>query len=185
MLLYIPLNNLFTDSTFQLLIVNSILAIVFISPILLMWISYNNKIEVIAEDEAKYEALVRYIARRRAMQNIFNQMELLYKNMLSFCDDYASQIDAFCNKEIPKLDENRVVFRFSDKNHFLYLLNEKELSREGVLMGNCVGGRSYKSKVKNKINFLSRFPQLDERVQVTILEIKKNTSNIKIIHRWG
>jgi hypothetical protein len=106
LLLYIPLNNLFNNSTFQLLIVTSILSIVFISPILLMWISYNNKIEVIAEDEAKYEALVRYIARRRVMQNIFNQMELLYKNMLSFCDDYASQIDAFCNKEIPKLDEN-------------------------------------------------------------------------------
>jgi hypothetical protein len=114
MLLYIPLNNLFTDSTFQLLIVNSILAIVFISPILLMWISYNNKIEVIAEDEAKYEALVRYIARRRAMQNIFNQMDLLYKNILSFCDDYASQIDAFCNKEIPKLDENADKFLETD-----------------------------------------------------------------------
>jgi hypothetical protein len=79
-----------------------------------MMMSYNKKIAEIAEDEAKYEALVRYIARRRVMQNIFSQMELLYKNMLSFCDDYASQIDAFCNKEIPKLDENADKFIETD-----------------------------------------------------------------------
>lgn len=50
------------------------------------------------------------------------------------------------NKEI---DEDRIVFRCSDKKHFFYLLNEHDLASEGSQMMHCVGGTNYKMKVRN------------------------------------
>ena len=35
---------------------------------------------------------------------------------------------------IPNVDEDRIVFRFSDKKHFLYLLTPDELKYEGKSM---------------------------------------------------
>lgn len=54
------------------------------------------------------------------------------------------------NLEIPEIENDRVIFRFSDKEHFLYLLKETDLKHEGVVMGHCVGGKNYKSKIKNR-----------------------------------
>jgi hypothetical protein len=50
--------------------------------------------------------------------------------------------------EIPDLDEKRIVFRFKKDNYFLYKLTSKDLPYEGKNMNNCVGGKSYQTKVK-------------------------------------
>jgi len=72
------------------------------------------------------------------------------------------------NLNIPKIDENRVIFRFSDKEHFLYLLNEKDLRHEGAIMGHCVGGKGYKSRVKNKFALIFSIRDKDNMPHVTI-----------------
>lgn len=50
---------------------------------------------------------------------------------------------------VPDLDMERVVFRFSDKKHFLYLLNSGDLKYEGKAMGHCVGSNtSYAARIR-------------------------------------
>lgn len=83
---------------------------------------------------------------------------------------------------IPNLDENRVIFRFSDKEHFLYLLSEKDLKYEGTIMGNCVGGNNYKSKVKNKYSLILSIRDKDNTPHVTIeVDVKSR----KTIQKFG
>jgi len=72
------------------------------------------------------------------------------------------------NLNIPKIDEKRVIFRFSDKEHFLYLLNEKDLKHEGTVMAHCVGGKSYKSRVKNKLSLIFSIRDKNNMPHVTI-----------------
>jgi len=72
------------------------------------------------------------------------------------------------NMNIPKLDEDRVVFRFSDKEHFLYLLTADDLKHEGAIMGHCVGGNNYKSKVRNKQSIILSIRDSKNTPHVTI-----------------
>lgn len=51
--------------------------------------------------------------------------------------------------KISQVDNDRVLFRCSDKKHFIYLLTEDDLSYEGNMMGMCVGQDSYKSNIRN------------------------------------
>lgn len=69
---------------------------------------------------------------------------------------------------IPEIDPNRVIFRFSDKEHFLYLLIEKDLTLEGKIMGHCVGGKNYKSKVRNKQSIIFSIRDKKNLPHVTI-----------------
>lgn len=69
---------------------------------------------------------------------------------------------------IPDIDEKRVVFRFSDKKHFLYLLTPGDLKVEGTVMGHCVGGAGYKSKVKNKQSLILSIRDEKNMPHVTI-----------------
>lgn len=69
---------------------------------------------------------------------------------------------------IPEIDEKRIIFRFSDKEHFLYLLNENDLTHEGKIMGHCVGGKNYKSKVKNKQSIILSIRDKNNLSHVTI-----------------
>ncbi len=69
---------------------------------------------------------------------------------------------------IPTLDEKRIVFRFSDKKHFLYLLNETDLNYEGKMMGHCVAGTNYKSRVKNKSSLILSLRDLKNEPHLTI-----------------
>ena len=50
---------------------------------------------------------------------------------------------------IEDIDNERIIFRCSDKTHFFYLLEVDDLEREGALMGNCIGGDMYKSRLRN------------------------------------
>ncbi len=74
--------------------------------------------------------------------------------------------------EIPNLDHNRVVFRCSDQQHFLYLLSDKDLDYEGKTMKHCVG--SYKNQVKNQNIFIVSLRDLKNEPHVTI-EINTNS----------
>lgn len=69
---------------------------------------------------------------------------------------------------IPNIDEDRIVFRFSDKKHFLYLLNAEELKYEGKIMGHCVGGNNYKQKIKNGLSIILSIRDGKNEPHVTI-----------------
>lgn len=70
---------------------------------------------------------------------------------------------------IPNVDEDRIVFRFSDKKHFLYLLTPDELKYEGKSMGHCVGtGNNYKQKVKNGLSIILSVRDNKNEPHVTI-----------------
>jgi hypothetical protein len=70
--------------------------------------------------------------------------------------------------EIPNIDNDRIVFRFSDKKHFLYLLNAEELKYEGKIMGHCVGGSNYKQKLKNGLSLILSIRDSKNEPHVTI-----------------
>ncbi len=70
--------------------------------------------------------------------------------------------------KIPNIDQDRIVFRFSDKKHFLYLLSPLDLKYEGQTMGHCVGGQNYKSKIKNKLSLLLSLRDQNNEPHVTI-----------------
>lgn len=83
---------------------------------------------------------------------------------------------------IPDLNPNRVIFRFSDKKHFLYLLSADELKYEGQSMGHCVGGSNYKSKVKNKISLIVSLRDESNKPHVTIeIDIKSS----QVVQQYG
>lgn len=48
----------------------------------------------------------------------------------------------------PGIDQQRIIYRCSDKSMFIYLLGEKDLKYEGMKMKNCVGGTNYLTKLK-------------------------------------
>lgn len=78
---------------------------------------------------------------------------------------------------IPNIEEDRVIFRFSDKEHFLYLLTENDLKHEGSIMGHCVGGKNYKSKVKNKQSLIFSIRDKNNMPHVTIeVDVKSRTT---------
>lgn len=80
---------------------------------------------------------------------------------------------------IPKVDEDRVIFRFSDKEHFLYLLKASDLAQEGAIMGHCVGGNNYKSKIKNKQSIILSIRDKNNMPHVTIEVDVKSRSTIQ------
>lgn len=84
--------------------------------------------------------------------------------------------------DIPELDEKRIVFRFSDKKHFLYLLTEKDLNYEGKKMGHCVAGTNYKSRVKNKSSLILSLRDIKNEPHLTI-EI--DTAKTYLIQQQG
>lgn len=86
------------------------------------------------------------------------------------------------NMNIPSIEDERVVFRFSDKEHFLYLLTPKDLLHEGAVMGHCVGGKVYKSKIKNKQSLILSIRDKNNMPHVTI-EIDVKSRNL--IQKFG
>lgn len=84
--------------------------------------------------------------------------------------------------KIPELDHNRIVFRFSDKIHFLYILSQNDLKYEGQVMGHCVGSQDYKSKIKNKISMILSLRDSQNKPHVTI-EI--NIPSSQVVQQYG
>jgi len=84
--------------------------------------------------------------------------------------------------KIPEIDQERIVFRFSDKKHFLYLLIPSELKFEGKIMGHCVGGQNYKTKVSSKQSFIISMRDQNNEPHVTI-EIDIPSS--QVVQQYG
>ncbi len=84
--------------------------------------------------------------------------------------------------KIPEIDESRIVFKFSDQKHFLYILNAEELKYEGKIMGHCVGGTSYKQKIKNKTAIILSIRDYKNDPHVTI-EIDISTR--MVVQQYG
>lgn len=84
--------------------------------------------------------------------------------------------------KIPELDHNRIIFRFSDKKHFLYLLISDDLRYEGQSMGHCVGGQNYKSKVKAKLSMILSLRDQANEPHVT-MEIDIPSS--QVVQQYG
>lgn len=95
-----------------------------------------------------------------SFQEAFESQSLWHLEMFSRYD--IEKID------IPEIDESRIAFRFSDKNHFLYLLNAEELKYEGKVMGHCVGGNNYKQKLKNGLSLILSIRDSKNEPHVTI-----------------
>lgn len=93
-------------------------------------------------------------------QEAFENQSVWHLEMISKYD--IEKID------IPEIDDNRIVFRFSDKKHFLYLLNAEELKYEGKIMGHCVGGNNYKQKLKNGLSLILSIRDSKNEPHVTI-----------------
>lgn len=84
--------------------------------------------------------------------------------------------------DIPSIDLNRVVFRFSDKKHFLYLLDSSDLTYEGKNMGHCVGGQNYKQKIKNKTSLILSLRDEENKPHVTIeIDVK----SAQVVQQYG
>jgi hypothetical protein len=84
--------------------------------------------------------------------------------------------------DVPDIDSNRVIFRFSDKEHFLYLLTPEDLTIEGSVMGHCVGGKNYKSKIKNKQSLILSIRDKNNMPHVTIeVDVKSRT----VLQKYG
>jgi len=86
------------------------------------------------------------------------------------------------NIEIPEVDNERIIFRCSDGEHFFYLLNDKELDYEGDFMGHCVGGKNYKNKVRNNEALIVSIRDHENKPHVTI---EVNTSSANVIQEYG
>ena len=87
-------------------------------------------------------------------------------------------IEDFYTEEI---DFSRIIFKFSDNKHFLYLLNVDDLKYEGNVMGNCVGSSSYKQKLKNKTSIILSIRDNKNEPHVTI-EI--DTSDKQVVQQY-
>jgi hypothetical protein len=79
--------------------------------------------------------------------------------------------------KIPELDKNRILFRSSDKNHFIYLLDSDDLKYEGEKMGMCVGQQIYKNKIKNERSIIISLRDGKNQPHVTT-EIDVKSGNI-------
>lgn len=83
---------------------------------------------------------------------------------------------------IPNIDENRIIFRFSDKEHFLYLLTPEDLKYEGAIMGHCVGGQNYKLKIKNKFSLVLSIRDKNNLPHVTAeIDVKSRS----LVQKYG
>lgn len=107
-------------------------------------------------------------------EEAFQEQATWHQNML-----LQYKIEAI---NIPDIDPNRIVFRFSDKKHFLYLLSASDLTYEGQVMGHCVGAQHYKQKVKNKTSLIVSLRDHNNNPHVTI-EIDVKSS--QVIQQFG
>jgi hypothetical protein len=83
---------------------------------------------------------------------------------------------------IQEVDNDRVLYRCSDKIHFIYLLNAEDLTYEGKLMSMCVGMDNYKSKVRNGRSIIISLRDEKNQPHVTT-EI--DTQSCNIVQQYG
>ena len=84
--------------------------------------------------------------------------------------------------KIPNIDNDRIIFRTSDKKHFFYLLSEKDLDYEGKIMKHCVSGKHYKNRIKN---FQSLIVSLRDEKNTPHITIEIDVASSRIMQQYG
>ncbi|MFA5068151.1 MAG: PcfJ domain-containing protein, partial [Candidatus Izemoplasmatales bacterium] len=111
-----------------------------------------------------------------SFDDAYNQQDLWHKEL--FKKYNIEKIN------IPEIDNRRILYRCSNKSNFIYLLEEKDLAYEGAKMGTCVGGKNYKSKIKNNISTIISIRDKHNIPHVTI-EIYNQTNTVTQIYGKG
>lgn len=84
------------------------------------------------------------------------------------------------------IDESRIIFISNNKKYFVYNLTDKDLSYEGNLMGNCVGGVTYKKKVKEGSAFIVSLRDKKNEPHITIeILFNKKSGKFKMNQFFG
>jgi len=73
-----------------------------------------------------------------------------------------------------EVDPERIIYKCADNVHFFYRLLPKELKVEGEIMGHCVGGAHYSSRLKRKEIEIISLRDKSNHPHVTI-EIERKT----------
>lgn len=84
--------------------------------------------------------------------------------------------------EIPDVDENRILFKSSDQEHFFYLLDHRDLDYEGATLSHCVNGKEYKQKIKQGRSIIVSLRDIKNVPQVTI-EFDAETG--RVLQQYG
>jgi len=109
-----------------------------------------------------------------SFEDAFNHQEAWHKEMYEKYD--------IEDLKIYQVSNERVLYRCSDKKHFVYLLNPEDLSYEGKRMSNCVKGESYKAKVRNERSIIISLRDEKNEPHVTIeIDVKDGA----IIQQYG
>ena len=158
----------------------------------------NKNIDKSSKRKHKYDVWVAIeIKKNMALLDDFEKIRLIIdwatqtkSNIFSFSFEKAFEEQELWHKkaferygikniEIKNVEKDKVLFRCSDKKHFIYLLDSNDLTHEGEKMGICVGGDNYKANVKNERSIIvslrdeKNFPHVTTEIGVnsgTILQ---------------
>jgi len=132
-----------------------------------VWIAKEIKKNIDLLNQApKIRLIVDWITGTKAdifsysFENAFIEQEKWHKEMFE-----KYNIEKF---NVQKVDLERVLFRCSNKTHFIYLLTASDLNYEGKQMSMCVGGDHYKSKVRNNRSLIISLRDEKNHPHVTI-----------------
>jgi len=103
-----------------------------------------------------------------------NAQKLWHKDMVSKFN--ISEI------EIPDVDENKILFKCADQEHFFYLLDHKDLDYEAVALSHCVNGSDYKNQVKKGRSIIISLRDIKNLPKVTI---QLDASNGRVLQQFG
>ena len=161
----------------------------------------SDDLEKSSKRKHKYDVwIAKEIKKDLNLLNQFNRIRLILDwaiqtkaDIFSFSFDEAFQRQEVWHKDlfekhnieelkIQEVDNDRVIYRCSDKIHFIYLLNADDLTYEGKLMSMCVGMDNYKSKVRNGRSIILSLRDEKNTPHVTT-EI--DTQSCNIVQQYG
>lgn len=139
----------------------------------------DHKYNVWLAKEAKKNLQIIELTNLQNIIPIFNWVRETNADILRLSYDVANEEQKQWHKEefirrqiknikMPDIEPERVIFRVSDKKHFFYLLNDREVETEGLLMGHCVGGQHYRNKIKRGESFIVSLRDHKNKPHITI-----------------
>jgi len=100
------------------------------------------------------------------------EQETWHQNLIA-----AFQITAI---DIPEIEQERIIYRCSDKEYFLYLLDKNDLVYEGQKMSMCIGQKMYKDRIRNGTYIYLSLRDKKNEPHITI-EIETGANKIRTI----
>jgi hypothetical protein len=161
----------------------------------------SDNLEKSSKRKHKYDVwIAKEIKKDLSLLNQFNKIRLILDwtiqtkaDIFSFSFEEAFQHQEIWHKDlfekykieelnIQEVDNDRVLYRCSDRNHFIYLLNAEDLKYEGKLMSMCVGMDNYQSKVRNERSIILSLRD-EKNVPHVTTEIDVKSGNI--VQQYG